>query len=178
MKEKSFNTLMGIILGLAIILGAIFIPASEVIHTMFIILGIVLICFNIMTLVFSWSIFNMTSSLIGIVLGFLLIFVQDWIVSMVVAIYLVILPLINHFAFSKNWSRNDVIKICLGLVYLVFTPLSVEAFDIVIKIVLIILGVIVIIGAIIPLFKKDSLVKNKKDTKHIDKSVDYDFSDK
>jgi len=154
MIMKLANTFLFIAVGAAIIGIALLIPASKVIKIIFMVLGGALILLNAINLL-SHQVKNKMDkifSALGILLGALMMIFPNGIISLLVAIYFIIMPLINHYYYHQPFRKNEVLKICLGIIFLLFAPLSISIFDQVIKIVLIVIGVLIILGAFSSIF--------------------------
>lgn len=94
--------------------------------------------------------------------------------NIIIAVYLIILPLLKIYYYKLPMVQDDIIKIVVGILFLVFLPISVNIAYEVMKIILIVIGALVILAAI-----SDIVYICKFDKKsHNDKHVDYDFSDK
>lgn len=173
---KLANTFLFMAVGAAIIGIALLIPASKVIKIIFMVLGGALILLNAINLLSRQAKNKMEKifSVLGILLGTLMIIFPNGIISLLVAIYFIVMPLINRYYFHQPFRKNDALKICLGIVFLLFAPLSISIFDQIIKIALIVIGVLIILGAFTSIFvDENGKLRNKSKRK-----IDYDFSDK
>ncbi len=173
---KLANTFLFMAVGAAIIGIALLIPASKVIRIIFMVLGGALILLNAINLLSQQAKNKMDKifSALGILLGVLMIIFPNGIISIIVAIYFIAMPLINRYYYHQPFRKNEALKICLGVIFLLFAPLSVSLFDQIVKVALIVVGALIILGAFVSLFVDENgklKIKNNK-------AIDYDFSDK
>lgn len=177
MKKMTLtNAIVGVLVGIGIILLACLVPLSELLHWILIIFGAITIVINAVNLFNKYEnpTANIIASVVGIILGICMIVFPGTVMNIIIAVYLIILPLLKIYYYKLPMVQDDIIKIVVGILFLVFLPISVNIADEVMKIILIVIGALVILAAI-----SDIVYICKFDKKsHNDKHVDYDFSDK
>ncbi len=162
-KNALANIIISLIIG--VLLGAILIVLSNVLsfsdllYWGLIIVGIITIISNIPELVrgimnikHPTGIIDTIFAAIGIALGCMMIFNQGTIVTVVVAVYLIIFPIIRIVISRRNWKdqlAKEWIKILIGALLLAFLPALTNAANDVFSIVLMIAGVLVIIASVL-----------------------------
>lgn len=176
---------LGIVLGIAFILIGALVPASDIANFLMISFGIIVVVVNAHSLIAApdKDVLVLVSSIVGTLLGVAMIIYPSRIINVIIVVYLIIMPLLNIFHFKKGINDNDLVKIILGIIFLVFTPFFVGTANLVISILLVIFGSLLIIGSIsgfILLYKRRRLIKAfVKEEKEVDRDhIDYDFSDK
>ncbi|MCH5172244.1 MAG: hypothetical protein J1F31_05415 [Erysipelotrichales bacterium] len=186
MKKRIIALLsLSIVVGLAILLVGIFVHATDIVYAILISMGIITIITNILNIVSTKGkkTFELINSLIGIVLGILIVVFPYNFLSIIIAIYFIVIPLLNMFYFKNFITEQDIIKLIFGILFFVFAPFVFGLANAVVKVFLIIIGTIIIIGAIIGfimLFKYRNLFikETKKNENVTHKGIDFDFSDK
>ena len=184
LKRKIIELIGTIIIGIAFILLGALVPASSLILWLLRGLGIMMIFINAINLIITRiNLYEIINSLIGIILGALIIAFPSNVLAIIIIVYLVIIPLINIFYFRKLWLTQDIIKIILGFIFLLFTQFFYDMTNSIISVFLIGLGIIIILGAIFYLgfilhLKKVAHNVTKKGQDVSNDDVDFDFSDK
>lgn len=177
MKKMTLtNAIVGVLVGIGIILLACIVPLSELLHWILVIFGAITVVINAVNLFNKYDkpTANIIASVVGIILGVCMIVFPGTIMNIVIAFYLIVLPLLKIYYYKLPLAQDDIIKIVVGILFLVFLPISVNIANEVMKIILIVIGVFVILAAI-----SDIVYICKFDKKsHNDKHIDYDFSDK
>lgn len=136
---------------ITIIIGAffVFVPYNIIKDVLFIFMGIVIIFLNLLPCVINFKLASQNSkyyvnaifSLLGVILGFLLIFNHGLATSIVIAVYLIIMPLIRiSSSDNKTKQLKSELPLFILAAVLLFTPL-----EAIFKIVLIIFGIILIV---------------------------------
>ena len=143
-KEVSTKSIIGLALGLLLVL----VPVSSLVGIVIVIIGILMIISNgyklYMDMASKQNSNNETlMSVIGVLLGFVLLCYSNLVVNILVAIYLIGEP-IAKIVLTKNKEllMNEVPKIALGVILLIS---GISTFDIIFKI----LGVIVIVSSLL-----------------------------
>ena len=157
------NTKKSIIIPIiTIILGAFFafVPYDVIKDVLFIFMGIVIISLNLLPCVINFKLASQNSkyyvnaifSLLGVILGFLLIFNHGLATSIVIAIYLIIMPLIRIFSSNdKTKQFKSELPLLILAAVLLFTPVEsvFEIFLIVFGVIILVLGIINLILALV-----------------------------
>lgn len=185
LKRRIYELGFGIVLGMAFILIGALVPASDIANFLMICFGVVMVIVNTLSLVTIGlkDTVALVSAIIGILLGAAIIIYPSNIINIVIVLYLIVMPLLNIFYFKKGTDDNDLIKIILGIIFLLFTPFFIGTANAIIGVLLIIFGALLIVGSIsgfVLLHKHKLLIKEfVKEEKKTDKDhIDYDFSDK
>jgi len=143
-KNVTTKSIIGLVLGLILAL----VPVSSLVGIVIVIIGLLMIISN------GYELYlDMTSkkndnnetliSVIGVLLGFVLLCYSNLVINIVVAIYLVVEPIIKIvLAKDKNLLVSESPRILLGVILLVS---GISTFDIVFKI----LGLIVIVCSLL-----------------------------
>ncbi len=164
------TTLIQIFFGLILI----FISPATLLWVIFTIIGILVILSNIPNLLNGLANYSVSkeykvmtiSSIISIILGIIMIFWQNEIFSVIVAIWLLVLPLYRIIIsnYKKMQLKKEALKLSLGIIVLIVGPL--QSIEIIFKVI----GIIVIAFTIVYFIA--SLILMKKN-----KSVDVDKND-
>jgi hypothetical protein len=144
-KNVLVNSLVGIVLGITLSV----IPMSSLISVIIALVGIWMIVANGFRAYFEivhndHSTNELIVDLLGILLGFALLFSGNLVVMIIVAIYLIIQPIIYLALtrFNKDELLVQLPKIVLGIVLLVS---GLSTFDVLFKVI----GIILLVGSII-----------------------------
>lgn len=159
----NFNRKKSLIIPIvAIIMGAFFafVPYGTVKDVIFTLMGLIIVLFNIFPCIMNFKLAandpkynaNALASLLGVILGFLLIFNHGLVVTIFVAVYLIIMPIVR-ILLSQNRTNQLRLEFPLFLVaaILLFTPAE-KIFSIILivfGVILLALGVINLIVAVI-----------------------------
>ena len=129
-KRLLISMIPGLLIGLLLIV----LPISFLIRVLFLFLGILAILSAIPTLVLSMTARNeavgrltMISSVIAMIMGFLLIFAHSKLIMIVIGIYFLVLPLLQ-IVLAKERTRQfkcELPKLILGALLLVFGVVAV-----------------------------------------------------
>lgn len=187
MKEERIKKLiLEVLIGIAILCVGIFIPASEIIRVLMIVIGAITVAINGVALISNihGDVKEITSNIVCMLLGIALIVWPVRALTIVIAVYLIAIPLIKIFCMHMIATDYDYLKIILGILFLVF---SFDIVDSIMRILLIIIGAFTILFAIYKFvtYKRASdffhkLFKSEENTIENKKSdhIDFDFSDK
>ena len=140
-KSVLSNSVLSIILGLLLT----FIPVSSLVNLVIVFIGIMMIITNGYNLYTKMATNEKSSNdmlidAIGALFGFLLLCSGNLVITIIVAIYLVAMPIINLWLvkFEKNMIIKEIPKVVFGVVLLVS---GISTFDILFKI----LGAVILI---------------------------------
>lgn len=152
------STVTSILLGLLLILLPIILPVSRLIRIAFIVLGVVTIINYIPSLLAGLKDCpsaegkeDLIVSIIGIAIGVVMIFYQGTLLTVLAAIFLIILPLIRILMTQNRTAavRGELFRIILGIVLIAFLPALMGAVDTIVKVVLTVIGIMIIVCAVI-----------------------------
>jgi hypothetical protein len=143
--------LMGVVL---VVLGAV-VKAETLVWLALIVWGVIIIIGNVPGLISSianikekGSVFDLIISIIGILMGVALIIGKAYdILTIIVAIYMLIFPIIRVVLAKTNWGeqlKREALRIVLGVVLLVFGGVLIGVGMTVLNILLAIIGWVVI----------------------------------
>lgn len=152
------STVTSILLGVLLILLPILLPVSRLIRIAFIVLGVITIINYIPSLISGIK--NISTAdgkedlivaIIGIAIGAVMIFYQGTLLTVLAAIFLIVLPLIRILLARDHMAalRAELLRIILGIVLIAFLPALMGAVDLVVKIILTVIGVIMILVALV-----------------------------
>lgn len=166
------SVVIGLLLGALIVVLAGVLDVSFVLKWAIIITGIIIIISNVPSLITGilniktvGGLLNLILSLLGIGLGALMIFMQNEVLTIIVAIYLIAFPIVS-IVLSKDWKnqiKSEWLKILIGVLLIAFLPAILSAADAVVKVVMIVAGWAVIgISLILFAISLYSWFKSKK----------------
>ncbi len=140
---------IGLILGVVILALAGLVDVSFIIKWGLIITGIIIIISNIPSLVTGilnvrsvGGVVSLIMSIFGIVLGTTMIFLQNEILTAIVAIYLIAFPIVE-IVLSKDWKnkiKSEWIKILIGVLLIAFLPALLGVADQIVYILMLVAG--------------------------------------
>ncbi|MBE6600284.1 MAG: hypothetical protein E7640_03700 [Ruminococcaceae bacterium] len=153
------SLIIGVLLGTVLVVLSSVLSFSDLLFWGLVIVGIITIISNVPELVHGimniknpTGIVDLIFSAIGIVLGFMMIFMQGTIVTVIVAIYLIIFPIIRVIISRKGWKNqisDEWVKILIGVLLLAFLPALTNAANDVFGLILLIAGWVVIAISVI-----------------------------
>ena len=185
--------IIGLLFGGLIILLSQILNVAALIKWALIIAGIFTVIGNIPTLVIGLANVNKVRgivdcifSLIGIVLGFMMIFMQGTVMTFILAGYLIVFPILRIILAGKdNFAvqiRREWLKILVG-VLLLFFPGAMEAADFIVRTVIFAVGCIIIllsllsfIISLVACLTPSRKIKLNSDSMHIEVNAE-DISD-
>ena len=119
MKEERIKKLiLEVLIGIAILCVGIFIPASEIIRVLMIVIGAITVAINGVALISNihGDVKEITSNIVCMLLGIALIVWPVRALTIVIAVYLIAIPLIKIFCMHMLATDYDYLKIILGIV--------------------------------------------------------------
>lgn len=155
------GTLLGVLLGvLVLVLAAVLKPETlhRIIQVTLIICGIFTIISNIPELVSgaanlntSLGLVDFISAILGIAMGIALIFFQSTVLVIVIGAYMILFPLLRILMAREKGKQflREVWRLIMGVLVLVFLPMLLDAAFTVVHILLLVVGWVVIAGAVI-----------------------------
>ena len=161
--NRVISMILGILMGAVLVVIGSVIKAERLVRLALIIWGAIIIIGNIPALVYSIAniksksaIFDLIMSIIGILLGVGLIVSQSQVVTVILAAYMIVFPVIRIILARKNWAeqlKRELLRIILGVVLLVFggTLLGVgyTILNLILKVIgWVVIGITVILGIV------------------------------
>lgn len=155
------GTLLGVLLGvLVLVLAAVLKPETLhlIIQVTLIICGVFTIITNIPELVSgaanlntSLGLVDFISAILGIAMGIALIFFQSTVLVIVIGAYMILFPLLRILMAREKGKQflREVWRLIMGVLVLVFLPMLLDAAFTVVHILLLVVGWVVIVGAMI-----------------------------
>jgi hypothetical protein len=153
--NRVISMVLGILMGVVlVVLGAV-VKAETLVWLALIVWGVIIIIGNVPGLISSianikekGSVFDLIISIIGILMGVALIIGKAYdILTIIVAIYMLIFPIIRVVLAKTNWGeqlKREALRIVLGVVLLVFGGVLIGVGMTVLNILLAIIGWVVI----------------------------------
>ena len=128
--NRVISMILGVLMGAVLVIIGSVIKAETLVWLALVIWGVIIIIGNIPGLVYSIAniknkaaVFDLVISAVGILLGIGLIVSQSQVVTVILAAYMVVFPVIRIILARKNWAeqlKREVLRIILGVVLLVF----------------------------------------------------------
>lgn len=163
---RVISMILGILMGIAlVIVGSI--EVETLLKIALIVWGVIIIIGNIPSLIYAianlkakGAIFDLIASVIGILLGLGLIFSQNKVITIILAAYMIIFPVIRIVLAKAAWAeqlKREALRIILGVVLLVFGGVIFAASMDILNLLLSIMGWVVI--ALVLVFGAVDIVK-------------------
>ena len=163
---RVISMILGILMGVAlVIVGSI--EVETLLKIALIVWGVIIIIGNIPSLIYAianlkakGAIFDLIASVIGILLGLGLTFSQDKVITIILAAYMIIFPVIRIVLAKSAWAeqlKREALRIILGVVLLVFGGVIFAASMDILNLLLSIMGWVVI--ALVLVFGAVDIVK-------------------
>lgn len=128
--NRVISMILGILVGVVLVVIGSVIKAETLVWLALVIWGVIIIIGNIPGLVYSianiknkGAIFDLVMSIIGILLGVGLIVSQNQVVTVILAAYMIVFPVIRIVLAKQGWAeqlKREALRIILGVVLLVF----------------------------------------------------------
>ena len=137
--NRVISMIMGILMGAVLVVLGTVVGADTLVWLALVVWGILIIIGNVPSLVYSIAnikeksgVFDLIMSLIGIALGVGLIVSQSQVITVILAAYMIVFPIIRILLAKAHWAeqlKREALRIILGVVLMVFgsTLLSVGA---------------------------------------------------
>ena len=127
---RVISMILGILMGVALVILGSVVKAETLVWLALIVWGVIVIIGNIPSLIYSianikakGAIFDLIASVIGILLGLGLIFSQSQVITVILAAYMIVFPVIRIVLAKSAWAEQlgrEILRIILGVVLLVF----------------------------------------------------------
>lgn len=128
--NRVISMILGLLVGVVLVVIGSVIKAETLVWLALVIWGVIIIIGNIPGLVYSianiknkGAIFDLVMSIIGILLGVGLIVSQNQVVTVILAAYMIVFPVIRIVLAKQGWAeqlKREALRIILGVVLLVF----------------------------------------------------------
>ncbi len=173
-SNRVVSMIIGILIGVVlVVLGAV-IKAETLVWLALIVWGVIIIIGNIPGLITSianikekGSIFDLIMSALGILLGVGLIISQSEVITVLVAAYMIVFPVIRIILAKSGWAeqlKREALRIVLGVVMLVFGGVLIGVGMTVLNILLAVIGwIIIALAAIFGIIEIIRLASAKED---------------
>ena len=127
---RVISMILGILMGIALVILGSVVKAETLVWLALVVWGIIVIIGNIPGLIYAianlkskGAIFDLIASAIGILLGLGLVFSQSDVITLILAAYMIVFPIIRIVLAKSAWAEQlgrEILRIILGVVLLVF----------------------------------------------------------
>lgn len=128
--NRVISMIMGVLMGAALIVLGSVVGAKTLVWLALVVWGVIIIVGNVPALIYSIAnikekggVFDLVMSAIGILLGVGLIVSQNKVVTIILAAYMIVFPIIRIILARANWAeqlKREALRIALGVVLMVF----------------------------------------------------------
>ena len=156
---RVISMILGILMGVALVILGSVVKAETLVWLALIVWGVIVIIGNIPSLIYAianlkakGAIFDLIASIIGILLGLGLIFSQSKVITIILAAYMIVFPIIRIVLAKSAWAEQlgrEILRIILGVVLLVFGGTLMAVGMTILNLLLSIIGWVVIALAVI-----------------------------
>lgn len=157
--SRVISMILGILMGVALVILGSVVKAETLVWLALIVWGVIVIIGNIPSLIYAianlkakGAIFDLIASIIGILLGLGLIFSQNQVITVILAAYMIVFPIIRIVLAKSAWAEQlgrEILRIILGVVLLVFGGTLLGVGMTILNLLLSIIGWVVIALAVI-----------------------------
>ena len=155
--------ILGVLIGVALVILGSAVTAQNILNVAFIAWGVIVIISNIPGLIYAvanlkakGAIFDLIMSILGILLGVGLIVSRNEVVTLILAAYMIVFPVIRIVLAKSNWGeqlKREALRIILGVVLLVFggtfVAIGMDILNLLLKIIgWVVIGLVVVFGAV------------------------------
>ena len=127
---RIISMILGVLIGVALVVLGSVVKAETLVWLALVVWGVIVIIGNIPGLIYAianlkakGAIFDLIASIIGILLGLGLIFSQSDVITVILAAYMIVVPIIRIVLAKSAWAEQlgrEILRIILGVVLLVF----------------------------------------------------------
>ena len=127
---RIISMILGVLMGVALVILGSVVKAETLVWLALVVWGVIVIIGNIPGLIYAianlkakGAIFDLVASAIGILLGLGLIFSQSDVITVILAAYMIVFPVIRIVLAKSAWAEQlgrEILRIILGVVLLVF----------------------------------------------------------
>ncbi len=128
--NRVISMIMGILIGVVLVVLGSVIKAETLVWLALVVWGVIIIIGNVPSLIYSIAnikekggVFDLIMSALGILLGVGLIISQNQVITVIVAAYMIVFPVIRIVLAKANWAeqlKREALRIILGVVLLIF----------------------------------------------------------
>ena len=157
--SRVISMILGILMGVALVILGSVVKAETLVWLALVVWGVIVIIGNIPSLIYAianlkakGAIFDLIASIIGILLGLGLIFSQNQVITVILAAYMIVFPIIRIILAKSAWAEQlgrEILRIILGVVLLVFGGTLLGVGMTILNLLLSIIGWVVIALAVI-----------------------------
>ena len=171
---RVISMILGILMGVALVILGSVVKAETLVWLALIVWGVIVIIGNIPSLIYSianikakGAIFDLIASIIGILLGLGLIFSQSQVITVILAAYMIVFPVIRIVLAKSAWAEQlgrEILRIILGVVLLIFGGTLMAVGMTILNLLLSIIGwVVIALAAILGVVAIILAAKNKRE---------------
>lgn len=127
---RIISMILGVLIGVALVVLGSVVKAETLVWLALVVWGVIVIIGNIPGLIYAianlkakGAIFDLIASIIGILLGLGLIFSQSDVITVILAAYMIVFPIIRIVLAKSAWAEQlgrEILRIILGVVLLIF----------------------------------------------------------
>ena len=127
---RIISMILGVLIGVALVVLGSVVKAETLVWLALVVWGVIVVIGNIPGLIYAianlkakGAIFDLIASIIGILLGLGLIFSQSDVITVILAAYMIVFPIIRIVLAKSAWAEQlgrEILRIILGVVLLVF----------------------------------------------------------
>lgn len=157
--SRVISMILGILIGVALVILGSVVKAETLVWLALVVWGVIVIIGNIPSLIYAianiktkGAIFDLIMSIIGILLGVGLIVSQSKVITIILAAYMIVFPIIRIVLAKSAWAEQlgrEILRIILGVVLLVFGGTLLAVGMTILNLILSIIGWVVIALAVI-----------------------------
>lgn len=128
--SRVISMILGVLIGVALVILGSAVKAETLVWLALVVWGVIVIIGNIPSLIYSianikskGAIFDLIMSIVGILLGVGLIVSQSQVITVILAAYMIVFPIIRIVLAKSAWAEQlgrEILRIILGVVLLVF----------------------------------------------------------
>ncbi|MBQ9780452.1 MAG: hypothetical protein IJW00_05865 [Clostridia bacterium] len=161
--NRVISMIIGILVGVVLVVIGSVIKAETLVWLALVIWGVIIIIGNVPGLIYSianikskGAVFDLIISVIGVLLGVGLIISQNQVITVILAAYMIVFPVIRIVLAKANWAeqlKRELLRIILGVVLLIFggTLLGVgyTILNLILKVIgWVVIGITVVLGIV------------------------------
>ncbi|MBR5124653.1 MAG: hypothetical protein IKU90_05925, partial [Clostridia bacterium] len=145
--------ILGVLIGVALVIVGSIVEVGTLVWLALVVWGVIVIIGNIPGLIFAianikakGAIFDLIMSILGILLGVGLIVSQSKVITILLAAYMIVFPIIRIILAKSNWSeqlKREALRLILGTLLLVFGGTVMGAAATVLNTVLWVIGAVI-----------------------------------
>ena len=146
--------ILGVLIGVALVIVGSIVEVGTLVWLALVVWGVIVIVSNIPGLIFAianikakGAIFDLIMSILGILLGVGLIVSQSKVITILLAAYMIVFPIIRIVLAKSAWGeqlKREALRIILGVVLLVFGGTFLAIGEAVLNLLLAVIGWVVI----------------------------------